>query len=85
MQLGDEKKEDLKSVAGGTLDKKLETVLVLTEGCRTRVGFRRSCCDERSCSPLGKMSELQITLTKFELLLVFEGHVRKRKEAKPSE
>lgn len=87
MQLGNWKKEDLRTrVWQGALltERKLETVLVLAEGCRTRIGFRRSCCAERSWSPLGKMRELQITLMKFEPMLVFEGHVRKRKEAKPS-
>lgn len=32
---------------------------------------------------MGKMGRLQITLMKFELMLVFEAHIRKREEAKP--
>lgn len=66
------------------IEGKLETVLIPAEGCRITTGFRRRCCAERSWSPLGKMRELQIALMKFELMSVFEGHVRKRKEVKPS-
>lgn len=75
-----------KGVAGGTCltERKLETGLVSAEGWGTRIGFRRSCCAERSQCPLGKTREFQITFMTFELMFVFEGHVRKRKEAKPS-
>lgn len=47
MQLGNWKKEDFRTrVWQGALltERKMETVLFLAEGCRTRIGFRRSCC-----------------------------------------
>lgn len=64
--------------------RKLETVLVFAEGCKTRIGFRRSCCAVMSWSPWGKTGEnCKVTLTKSELMLVFEGHVEgKRKKQK---
>lgn len=56
--------------------RKLETVLLSAEGCKTRIGFRSSCCAVMSWSPWGKMREnCKVTLTKSELMFVFEGHV----------
>lgn len=55
--------------------RKLETLLVSTEGCKTRIGSRRSCCAIISWY-CGKMRKnCKVTLTKSELIFVFEGHV----------
>lgn len=75
----EEAKSKERSVAGGQSDtltvRKLETVSVSAEGCQTRIGFRRSCCAVMSWS-WGKMREnCKVTLTKSELMFVFEGHV----------
>ena len=76
----EEGKSKERSVAGGhphTLAaRKLETVLVSAECCKTKIGLRRSCGAVMSWSPWGKIREnCKVTCTKSKLMFVFEEHV----------
>lgn len=56
--------------------RRLETVLISAECCKTTIGFRRSCCAVMNWSPCGKIREnCKATLRRSEVMFVFERHV----------